>query len=150
MKAAEEIDLSIESHTEEVETENTVLVKNSIAFECDECSYRNNSEKGLHKHKRMKHRISQTDGADDHEVNEPEIPVKSAGERKYPAYGGQSISRLMRIVAPIPKKCFEKYITCHLSPVTCHLSGVMCHMSCVTCHMSYVTCIFYTFFFTKW
>ena len=63
MKAAEEVDLSIESHTEEVETENTVLVKNSIAFECDECSYRNNSEKGLHKHKRMKHRISQIDGA---------------------------------------------------------------------------------------
>ena len=63
VKAAEEVDLSIESHTEEVETENTVLVKNSIAFECDECSYRNNSEKGLHKHKRMKHRISQTDGA---------------------------------------------------------------------------------------
>ena len=64
VKAAEEVDLSIESHTEEVETENTVLVKNSIAFECEECSYRNNSEKGLHQHKRMKHRISQTDGAD--------------------------------------------------------------------------------------
>ena len=82
MKAAEEVDLSIESHTEEVETENTVLVKNSIAFECDECSYRNNSEKGLHKHKRMKHRISQTDGADDHELEESEIPVRSAEEMK--------------------------------------------------------------------
>ena len=34
VKAAEEVDLSIESHTEEVRTESTVLVKNSIAFEC--------------------------------------------------------------------------------------------------------------------
>ena len=56
----------------------------------------------------MKHRISQTDGADDHEVNEPEIPVKSAEGKKYPAYGRQSISRLMRIVAPIPKNPASK------------------------------------------
>ena len=30
----------------------------------------------------MKHRISQTDGADDNELDEPEIPVKSAKEMK--------------------------------------------------------------------
>ena len=82
MKAAEEVDLSIESHTEEVETKNTVLAKNSIVFECEECSYRNDSEKGLKQHKRMKHRISQTDCADDHELNEPKIPVKFPEERK--------------------------------------------------------------------
>ena len=33
---------------------------------------------------------------------EPKIPVKSAEGRKYPAYERQSISRLKRIVAPIP------------------------------------------------
>ena len=82
VKAAKEIDLSKESHTEEVEAEKTVTVKNSIVFECELCSYRNNSEKGLKQHKRMKHRISQTDGADDHELEESEIPVRSAEEMK--------------------------------------------------------------------
>ena len=76
VKAAKEIDLSKESHTEEVEAEKTVTVKNSIVFECELCSYRNNSEKGLKQHKRMKHRISQTDGADDCELEESEIPVR--------------------------------------------------------------------------
>ena len=82
VKAAKEIDLSKESHTEAVEAEKTVTVKNSIVFECELCSYRNDSEKGLKQHKRMKHRISQTDGADDHELEEPEIPVRSAEEMK--------------------------------------------------------------------
>ena len=59
-----------------------MTLKNSIIFECELCSYRNNSENGQKQHKRKKHRISQTDGADDHEVNELEIPVKLAEERK--------------------------------------------------------------------
>ena len=82
MKAAKEIDLSKESHTEEVEAEKTVTLKNSIIFECELCSYRNNSENGQKQHKRTKHRISQTDGADDHELEESEIPVRSAEEMK--------------------------------------------------------------------
>ena len=82
VKAAKEIDLSKESHTEEVEAEKTVTLKNSIIFECELCSYRNNSENGQKQHKRTKHRISQTDGADDHGLEESEIPVRSAEEMK--------------------------------------------------------------------
>ena len=70
-------------HAEVVQTEKTVTVNSIIRFECDECRYTNDSEKGLKQHKRMKHRISQIDGADDHEISEPDIPVNSAeGIRK--------------------------------------------------------------------
>ena len=67
-------------HAEVQQTEKTVTVNSIIRFECDECRYTNDSEKGLKQHKRMKHRISQIDGADDHEIREPEITVNSAEE----------------------------------------------------------------------
>ena len=65
-------------HAEEVQTEQTVTVNSIIRFECDECRYTNDSEKGLKQHKRMKHRISQIDGADEYEISKPEISVNSA------------------------------------------------------------------------
>ena len=67
-------------HAEEVQTEKTVTVSSNVRFECDECIYTNDSEKGLKQHKRMKHRISQIDGADDQEISEHEITVNSAEE----------------------------------------------------------------------
>jgi hypothetical protein len=37
----------------------------SLCFKCDQCDYTNCTDKGLNQHVRMKHRISQLDGADD-------------------------------------------------------------------------------------
>ena len=36
-----------------------------LLFKCDQCDYTNETEKGLSQHKRMKHRIFQTNGMDD-------------------------------------------------------------------------------------
>ena len=36
-----------------------------LALKCEQCDYTSTSEKGLRQHTRMKHRISQVDGADD-------------------------------------------------------------------------------------
>ena len=57
------------SYAEEAET----LETNSCRFKCDECNYENNFEKGLKQHKRMKHKILQTDGIDDKELDEIEV-----------------------------------------------------------------------------
>ena len=65
-------------HAEEVQTEQTVTVESIIRFECDECRYTNDSEKGLKQQMRMKDRISQIDGADEYEISKPEISVNSA------------------------------------------------------------------------
>ena len=73
MKAAEQVALrkpaSERSKAEQEKTEETVNAKtNSARFECDECNYTNQSEKGLKQHKKMKHRIAQSDGADDNDL----------------------------------------------------------------------------------
>ena len=44
----------------------------SLVFECDQCSYTNESENGLKQHQRMKHKISQIDGAYDLDIDEDE------------------------------------------------------------------------------
>ena len=51
-----------------------------LRFKCDQCDYDSISEKGLRQHVRMKHRISQEDGADDPEdesINET-IPLTAS------------------------------------------------------------------------
>ena len=40
-----------------------------LIFKCNECSYKNNSEKGLKQHK-----ITQIDGKDDKDMEETEVP----------------------------------------------------------------------------
>ena len=58
---------------EEGESEKTVTVQcSSLGFECDQCSYTNESDKGLKQHQRMKHKIYQTDGANDLDIEEAE------------------------------------------------------------------------------
>ena len=59
--------LSEKSSAEEVETKKDVTVKNaSFRFKCDECSYKNISEKGLRQHRKKKHKSIQADGANEH------------------------------------------------------------------------------------
>ena len=69
----------------------------------------------------------------------------SIWRRKNLAYRRHWISRLVRIVASIPKRTEtdkkEKIIIQKCMPcVTSHVSHVKCQLSCVTCHMSHVTC----------
>ena len=48
-------------------------VKNaSFIFKFDECNNENNSEKGLKQQKKIRHKITQTDGADDKDLKEAE------------------------------------------------------------------------------
>ena len=55
--------------------EKGVTVKTThLQYKCDECSYLNISEKGLKQHKKMKHKIPQTDGANDNDLKEDEVP----------------------------------------------------------------------------
>ena len=71
LKIAEEVSavnlLSEKSSAEEVETKKDVTVKNaSFRFKCDECSYKNISEKGLRQHRKKKHKCMQADWANEH------------------------------------------------------------------------------------
>ena len=45
-----------------------------LQYKCDECSYENISEKGLKQHKKMKHKITQTDGANNSHLKENVVP----------------------------------------------------------------------------
>ena len=55
--------------TIEAEAENSAEAS-SLSFKCDQCDYKNATEKGLSQHRRMKHRISQIDGMDDYSYDE--------------------------------------------------------------------------------
>ena len=57
------------SFSEEAES----VEKKSFRFQCDECSYKNNFEKELNQHKRMKHNIIQTEATDDYETEDSDI-----------------------------------------------------------------------------
>ena len=51
-----------------------------LRFKCDQCDYDSISEKGLRQHMRMKHQISQVDGADntEDESREETIPLTAS------------------------------------------------------------------------
>ena len=58
----------------------TVEAEEILRFKCDLCNYGSISEKGLRQHIRMKHQISQVDGADDtkDESREETIPLTAS------------------------------------------------------------------------
>ena len=59
----------------EVNPEKDVTVKTThLQYKCEECSYENISEQGLKQQKKMKHKIPQTDGANDNDLKEDEVP----------------------------------------------------------------------------
>ena len=47
-------------------------IYSTLPFKCDQCEFVGASEKGVKQHTRLKHRISQLDGQDDHEESESE------------------------------------------------------------------------------
>ena len=57
-----------EAHESSNVAETPVL--STLPFKCDQCEFVGASEKGVKQHTRLKHRISQLDGQDDHEESE--------------------------------------------------------------------------------
>ena len=57
-------------------------VEATMGFKCDQCSFESVSDKGLRQHIRIKHRISQVDGADEIEPDE-EDKVKGSSKHIY-------------------------------------------------------------------
>ena len=94
---------------EEVVTENLVTMKGSIIqFKCDECRYVNNSEKGLKQHKNMKHKIPQTDGADDKDLDEAKGPDIShiVVLRNWEKEGYENVHLLNEVLLEPPAKVY--------------------------------------------
>ena len=89
MKAAEEVTdpskspakviVTVSDKEEDITVTLTDQAEDVLNFKCDQCDYNSISEKGLRQHVRMKHRISQIDGADD---SENESNLESKGTEK--------------------------------------------------------------------
>ena len=62
---------------QKVNTDETTDSTSTLQIKCDQCDFQSVSEKGLKQHTRIKHRISQLDGAEDIFMDESEYTIKA-------------------------------------------------------------------------